>query len=82
MSVRKWYISEALTSFVRLNEVLHELTEREVMACLDLEAATQRRRSVLDRLISRAIRLKEIELNRQLKEKYLGTSLVEDPQHC
>ena len=81
MSVRKWYISEALTSFVRLNEVLSGLTEEEVMACLDLEAATQRRRSVLDRLISRAVRLAEIKLNRQLKEKFHGTSLVEDPQH-
>lgn len=74
MSVRKWYIGEALKSFVRLNEVLSELTDKEVEACLDLEAASQRRRSVLDRLISRAVRLKEIELNRQLKEKYFGTS--------
>ena len=71
--VRKWYVGEALKSFVRLNEVLSELTEEEVVACLDLEAASQRRRSVLDRLISRAVRLKEIEFNRQLKEKYYGT---------
>ena len=73
--VRKWYVGEALKSFVRLNEVLSELTEGEVVACLDLEAASQRRRSVLDRLISRAVRLKEIEFNRQLKEKYYGTSI-------
>ena len=72
--VRKWYISEALKSFVRLNEVLSELTEEEVVACLDLEAASQRRRSILDRLISRAVRLREIEFNRQLKEKYHGPS--------
>ena len=71
--VRKWYVGEALKSFVRLNEVLSELTEEEVVACLDLEAASQRRRSILDRLISRAVRLKEIEFNRQLKEKYYGT---------
>lgn len=76
MSVRKWYIGEALKSFVRLNEVLSELTEQEVEACLDLEVASQRRRSVLDRLISRAVRLKEIELNRQLKEKYYGSSPI------
>ena len=72
--VRKWYIGEALKSFVRLNEVLSELTEEEVVACLDLEAASQRRRSILDRLISRAVRLREIEFNRQLKEKYHGPS--------
>ena len=76
MAVRKWYIGEALKSFVRLNEVLSELTDEEVGACLDLEAASQRRRSVLDRLISRAVRLKEIELNRQLKEKYHGTTAI------
>lgn len=74
MSVRKWYLDQALSSFVRLNEVLNDLTEAEVLACLDLEGASQRRRSVIDRLISRAVRLKEIETNRQLKEKYLGSS--------
>ena len=74
MAVRKWYIGEALKSFVRLNEVLSELTEEEVVTCLNLEAASQRRRSILDRLISRAVRLREIEFNRQLKEKYHGPS--------
>lgn len=78
MSVRKWYVGEALKSFARLNEVLAELTEEEVMACLDLEAATQRRRSVIDRLISRAIRLKEIELQTSLKEKYHGTRPIQN----
>jgi hypothetical protein len=73
MPVRKWYVDQALSSFARLNEVLLDLSEEEVVACLDLEAATQRRRSVLDRLISRAVRLQEITLNRQLKEKYHGT---------
>ena len=72
-SVRKWYLNQALESFKRLNEVLNELTQQEVLACLNLEAASRRRRSVIDRLISRAIRLAEIELSRQLKEKYLGT---------
>lgn len=73
MSVRKWYIGEALKSFVRLNEVLSELTEEEVLACLKLEAASQRRRSVIDRLISRAVRLKEIETTLQLRKQYHGT---------
>lgn len=81
MSVRKWYIGEALKSFVRLNEVLSELTDKEVEACLDLEAASQRRRSVLDRLISRAVRLKEIEFSRQLKEKYYGPRPIQNHDH-
>lgn len=81
MSVRKWYVGQALESFVRLNEVLAELTEEEVMACLDLEAATQRRRSVIDRLISRAIRLKEIELQTFLRGKYHGTRPIQNHEH-
>lgn len=73
--VRKWYIDQALQSFVRLNEVLSDLTEEEVLACLDLEAASSRRLSVIDRLISRAVRLKEIAYSTSLKEKYHGTSV-------
>lgn len=70
MSVRKWYVSEALTSYARLTELLPELTEEEVLACLELEAASTRRESVLDRLISRAVRLNELHYQRQLKEKF------------
>lgn len=73
MSIRKWYINQALESFSRLNAVLNELTLAEVLACLDLETATRRRRSVTDRLISRAVRLNEIVFNQSLQEKYHGT---------
>jgi hypothetical protein len=74
--IRKWHIGEALKSFARLTELLNDLTEAEVYACLDLEARSTRRRSVIDRLISRAVRLEEIKLNRQLKEKFYGASLI------
>ena len=74
MSVRKWYIDQALESFQRLNEVIGELTAEEVTACLDLEAASRRRRSVTDRLISRAVRLNEIEFKSNLEKKYHGKS--------
>ena len=74
MSVRKHRISKALESFSSLMECLSDLTEEEVMACLELEAASQRRSTVIDRLISRAVRLREISLSRQLKEKYHGAS--------
>jgi predicted secreted protein len=66
MSTRKWYLNEALVSVRRLEAVIGELTEDEVMACLDLESATQRRRSVTDRLIKRAISL----FHYRLQEKY------------
>ena len=78
MSVRRWHIDQALRSFVDLNRVLGELTSEEVTACLEIEAGTRRRRSVIDRLISRAIRLAEINLSRQLKEKYHGTPRIEN----
>lgn len=72
--VRKWYVGQALRSYKSLNEVISELTEQEVYAALNLEAATQRRKTVVDRLISRAARLNEIVFTRQLKEKYHGKS--------
>ena len=74
MSVRKWYVARALESFSGLRETLNELTEDEVIACLELEAGSQRRLSVIDRLISRAVRLQEIRYSSHLKEKFHGTS--------
>lgn len=77
-SVRRWYVSEALKSFARLSELLPELTEEEVLACLELEAASLRRGSVIDRLISRAARLNELQYTAKLKEKFRGTSEHQD----
>lgn len=78
VDVRKSLVSQALASFSALNELINDLTEEEVLAALDLEAATTRRQSLIDRLISRAVRLNELNYQRQLKEKYRGTT--EDPQ--
>jgi hypothetical protein len=69
MTPRKWHMSRALASVRALDSVVHELTIEEVQAALDLEAASQRRRSVIDRLIKRAMSLT---LSR-LQEKYHGT---------
>lgn len=73
MSVRKWYVARALESFTGLCGVLNELTEDEVLACLELEAGSRRRSSVIDRLISRAVRLRELSYSSQLKEQFHGT---------
>lgn len=78
MSVRKWFVGEALNSFQSLGRVMGELTEEEVLHCLKLEAASLRRKSVIDRLISRAVRLRELFYARQLKEKFHGTFAIED----
>lgn len=79
MAIRRSYIDDALTSYTGLAKVLEELTEEEVLACLRLEASSRRRQSILDRLISRAVRLNELSYNRQLKEKFHGTPAKQDP---
>lgn len=72
MKVRKFLVGQALESFGALKKHLNNLTEEEVLAALSLESATQRRRSVIDRLISRAARLNEVRYVSQLKEKHNG----------
>lgn len=47
------------------------MTEEEVLAALETEAASLRRRTVIVRLIKRAVRLRELAHAKQLKEKYL-----------
>lgn len=76
MTLRQWHVGQALDSFRSLIGVLGELTEEEVMHCLQVEAGSLRRRSVIDRLISRAARINEQRFTRQLKEKFHG----KDPQ--
>jgi hypothetical protein len=68
--VRKFEVTRALESFGELTMLLNDLTEEEVLAALNLESATRRRRSFIDRLISRAVRLNEVRYSSQLKEKY------------
>ena len=77
--VRQWYVSEALDSVRRLNDILDELSEEEVIAALELESGSRRRRSIVERLISRAVRLNELKYVAHLKEKYHGTSPIESP---
>lgn len=61
---------------VRLNELLLELTESEVLAALTLESQSRRRRSIVDRLISRAVRMNEVNYSTTLRKKYHGTSTL------
>lgn len=68
---REWYIGQALESVQGLNRVLSDLTAEEVIACLELESASLRRRSIIDRLIGRAVRLNELEYAASLKNRFL-----------
>ena len=81
MAIRRWYLNQARVSYKRLTEVLDEMTLEEVLAALDLEVASTRRRSVSDRLISRAVRLNEIAFNKRLQEKIYGTRPLENHDH-
>lgn len=67
---RKWQLSLATGSMADLRKVINDLTLEEVIAALDLEVLSLRRKSHIDRLVARASRLKEIEFTTQLKEKY------------
>lgn len=71
-SIRKWHLAQATYSYTTLCTVINQLTLEEVLAALNLESQSQRRKTILNRLIARASRLKEIEYTRQLKEKYHG----------
>lgn len=79
MFAGSWRTARALDSYRSLLAVVEEMTEEEVYFCLRLEAETQRRKTVLDRLVARAA-----DLNRQifiatLQEKIHGTSEVRRP---
>lgn len=78
MTIRPGIVQRALESFQGLSSILGELSEAEVLACLELEAASLRRQSVIDRLISRAVRLRELSYVAYLKEKFHGTPVLEN----
>jgi hypothetical protein len=79
MEVRQWYVTKALESARQLQDTIDELSEEEVIAALELESGSRRRGSIIDRLISRAVRLNELKYVTHLKEKYHGTSTIESP---
>ena len=69
-SQHRWIAQTALLSYMELCAAINELTEQEVLDCLKLEAATQRRRSFMNRLIARAARLSATRVTKELKAKY------------
>lgn len=71
MTTRDWFKSQALLSVARLNEVLCDLTVAEIMECLELESGSRRRRSIINRLIGRAVRINELAYAAKLKKLYL-----------
>lgn len=66
-------IRRALSTYVELNNEINSMTEEEVLAALQQETDTLRRTAIIDRLISRAVRLNEIKYSKELKAKYYGS---------
>lgn len=74
-----WRTSRALDSFRSLLDVVEELTEEEVYYCLKLEVQSQRRKTVVDRLIARAADLNKQQFIKSLKEKINGSPEIGYP---
>jgi hypothetical protein len=72
MFAGSWRTNRALESYRQLLEVVDELTEEEVYYCLKLETETQRRKTIIDRLIARAAELNKQQFIKSLKEKING----------
>ena len=60
----------ALRSARDLHEYLEHLTERELLEALDFETATRRRPVIIERLIQRLVRVKELALKAKLVKEY------------
>lgn len=72
--MNEWRLNEALTSLRRLEGVVNEMTQDEVVRAIALEEESLRRHTVLQRLYRRARSLArashEVALNQQIiKEK-------------
>jgi hypothetical protein len=70
---REWFINQALLSVSSLNAILPELTAVEIDACLDLESQSTRRKSIVVRLIARAVKLNAAEFALKLQSKYAAS---------
>ncbi len=69
--VREWHVKRALESMVALADVAMGLTLDEVIHCLNLEATTRRRKSIITTLIRHAARIEKQQYIEYLKLTYL-----------
>jgi len=77
---RRWYAVRALESAALLAATIDQLSEKEVLHCLSLEAASRRRKTLLTALIRRAARFNKARYINYLKEKYNVPYLIEDSE--
>ncbi len=68
---REAYVRTALQNTNELKRVLTMLRLSEIEMALDIEAASRRRETIIDRLINRYVVLRGEHLRTAMKEKYL-----------
>lgn len=68
--VREDYVRLALESYPSMRSVIAKMTEAELHAALELESATNRRATIINRMIGRLIALQTASYRRQLQERY------------
>ncbi len=68
--VRQEYVQLALESYPSMISIIGYMTEAELHAALSLESETNRRKSIMNRLIGRLIRIHELQYRQQLREAY------------
>lgn len=68
--VREEYVQLALASYPSMLSIINYMTEPELHAALSLESATNRRRTIMDRMIGRLIALQSTAYRQQLQEMY------------
>jgi hypothetical protein len=68
MAVREWQMQLALKSVRDLVSVIDQLTEEEVLAAIELEKSSRRRKHVLERLTNKAADFNRQSFISKLKE--------------
>lgn len=72
MSVRTYLVADALNSYRDLTLSLKEFTLEELEYALELERDTQRRPSVMDRIIRRIVAIRSAQIRFELQRKYIN----------
>ena len=68
--MRQWHIAKAMKSVRSLDEVIDELTEEEIFHIVEVEVGGNRRPSVVNRLLHKAVELNRQTYLAKLKEKF------------
>ncbi len=68
--VREEYVQLALASYPSMLSIINHMTEAELHAALSLESSTNRRGTIMRRMIGRLVALQTAQYRQQLQEMY------------